>query len=282
VAGKQIVQRWVQDLSAVHDEKTGETLFEWLRKPATGASQTNIAEAALRLDTLRKLGADRLVLAAVPIAGMRHYASGMATRKAQSLALLREPRRTVEIGCWLRMQFLQLNDVVLEQVSRRIGDLWREAHETVETRAFRELEAYRASVSAIRRALQDTSLSDAALRTTVATAIAPLPAATIGTSRAQAIRAEMAVRPARLRSLLKTVSSLNLDYAEGDPIGIAMATLGQVYAKDEALARHLRHPPLKKGWLPMRWQPRCYSNVRCAMVRRAAPTASGTAAWPIS
>ena len=230
----QCVQRWVQDLSGVHDEGTGETLFEWLRKPATGTSQTNIEEAALRLDALRNLGADRIVLTALPIAGMRHYASGMATQKAPSLALLREPRRTVEIGCWLRMQFLQLNDVVLNQVSRRIGDLWREAHETVETRAFRELEAYRASVSAIRRALGDPSLSDAALRTTVATAIAPLPAASIGAGRAQAIRAEMAARPARLRALLKAVSSLSLDYSEGDPIAIAMATLGRVYAKDEA------------------------------------------------
>jgi|SRR5579863_1526230 len=51
----QFVQRWVQDLSAVHDEGTGETLFEWLRKPATGTSQTNIEEAALRLDALRNL-----------------------------------------------------------------------------------------------------------------------------------------------------------------------------------------------------------------------------------
>ena len=231
--GGQCVQRWVQDLSAVHDEQTGETLIEWLRKPTTGTSQINIAEAAQRLDALRNLGADRLSLGALPITGMRHYASGMATQKVQTLALLREPRRTVEIGCWLRLHLLQLNDVVLEQVSRRIGDLWREAHETVETRAFRELEVYRAGVNAIRRALGDPSLSDAALRATVATAIAPLPVATIGTGRAQAIRAEMAARPARLRALLKAVSGLSLAYVDDHPLGIAMTTLGGVYAKDE-------------------------------------------------
>ena len=231
--GGQCVQRWVQDLSAVHDEQTGETLFEWLRKPTTGTSQINIAEAAQRLDALRNLGADRLSLGALPITGMRHYASGMATQKVQTLALLREPRRTVEIGCWLRLHLLQLNDVVLEQVSRRIGDLWREAHETVETRAFRELEVYRAGVNAIRRALGDPSLSDAALRATVATAIAPLPVATTGTGRAQAIRAEMAARPARLRALLKAVSGLSLAYVDDHPLGIAMTTLGGVYAKDE-------------------------------------------------
>ncbi|WP_339444871.1 hypothetical protein, partial [Pseudomonas hunanensis] len=87
----------------------------------TGTSQINIAEAAQRLNALRNLGADRLSLGALPITGMRHYASGMATQKVQTLALLREPRRAVEIGCWLRLHLLQLNDVVLEQVSRRIG-----------------------------------------------------------------------------------------------------------------------------------------------------------------
>jgi hypothetical protein len=231
--GGQCVQHWIQNLSAVHDVETGETLFEWLRRSTSGSSQSDIAEAAHRLDVLRSLGADKLSLGALPITGMRHHASGMATQKAQTLTLLREPRRTVEIGCWLRLNLLQLNDVVLEQVSRRIGDLWREAHEAVETRAFRELEVFRAGVNAIRRALGDPSLSDAELRARVATVIAPLPAAIIGTGRAQAIRAEMAARPARLRALLKAVSGLNLAYTDDHPLGIAMTTLRVVYAKDE-------------------------------------------------
>ena len=141
--------------------------------------------------------------------------------------------RKPQIGCWLRLHFIQLNDVVLEQISRRIGDLWRDAHETVETRAFRELEVYRAGVSAIRRALGDPDLSDAALRAKVATVIAPLPVATVGTGRAVAIRAEMAARPSRLRALLKAVSGLNLVYADDHPLGIAVTTLGRVYTKGE-------------------------------------------------
>lgn len=281
--GGQCVQRWVQDLSAVHDEETGETLFEWLRKPTTGTSQTNIAESAQRLDALRNLGADRLSLGALPITGMRHYASGMATQNVQTLALLREPRRAVEIGCWLRLHLLQSNDVVLEQVSRRIGNLWREAHGTVEIRAFRELEIYRAGINAMRGALGDPSLSDAALRATVATAIAPLPVATIGTGRAQAIRAEMAARPARLRALLKAVSGLNLAYAEDHPLGIAMTTLAGVYAKDATGLAAVSTPfasaaralveaasSAEEGWRPMRWLPRYCSNARCAMVPQAA------------
>ena len=232
-AGRQCVQHWVRDLSGVHDDASGETRFEWLRKPTTGKSQSDIAEATERLNVLRMLGADKLVLATLPIAGLRHYAQDMATQKVQALALLREPRRTVAIGCWLRLQFLQLNDVVLEQISRRIGDLWREAHETVETRAFRELEVYRGGVSAIRRALNDPELSDAALRTKVATVIAPLPATALGTGRAYAIRAEMAARPSRLRALLRSASGLNLSYPEDHPLGIAMAALGRVYAKGE-------------------------------------------------
>lgn len=108
------------------------------------------------------------------------------------------------------MQHLQLNDVALEQISRRIGELWREAHEEVETRAFRELEIYRAGVNAIRRALGDPELSDAALRTEVATVIAPLPSAVMAPGGRRRFGAEMAARPSRLRSLLKAVSGLNL------------------------------------------------------------------------
>ena len=92
-AGRQSVQRWVQDLAAIHAEETEETLFEWLRKPATGTSQTNIAEATRRLELLRNLGADRLSLAALPIADMRHYARGMGRQKVQTLGLIRAALR---------------------------------------------------------------------------------------------------------------------------------------------------------------------------------------------
>ena len=86
-------------------------------------------------------------------------------------------------------------------------------------------------MSAIRRALSDPALTDAGLRTKVATAIAPLPTATIGSARAHAIRAEMATRPARLRALLKTASSLNLDYGDDHPLGIATTAPGRIHFK---------------------------------------------------
>lgn len=99
-AGKQCVQRWVQALSAIQDEASGEALFEWLRKPVAGMSQANIAGVTQRLDMLRSLGADKLSLTALPIAN-RRSARGMATQKVQTLALLREPRRTARsvAGC---------------------------------------------------------------------------------------------------------------------------------------------------------------------------------------
>jgi hypothetical protein len=99
--GRQTIECWVQHFSADHDEESDETVFEWLRKRTAGTSQTNIAKVVRRLDALRDLGADKLSLARLPIAGVRHYARIVATQKAQSLAKLRDPRRTVEIvaGC---------------------------------------------------------------------------------------------------------------------------------------------------------------------------------------
>ena len=41
---------------------------------------------------------------AAELRAMRTHARRIALRKASTLSRLREPRRTVEIGCWLRLQ----------------------------------------------------------------------------------------------------------------------------------------------------------------------------------
>src|SRR3546814_10778981 len=141
---------------------------------------------------------------------MRQHARRIARRKATTLSRLREPRRTVGIGCWLRLQLLELTGTVLEQASRRIGQLWSQARRTVEERPLEELGRYRVGVAAIIGALDDPGMQESALRFAIARAVEPLRSMLTSGSRVQAIRAQMAAAPARLRSLLRQIGQLDL------------------------------------------------------------------------
>ena len=92
-----------------------------------GFGRGDIGDVQERIEELRRLGAERIILPDIPIERMRLHAKRIAQRKAGTLSRLKEPRRTVEIGCWLRLQLLDLTDTVLEQTSRRIGQLWSHA-----------------------------------------------------------------------------------------------------------------------------------------------------------
>ncbi len=163
-----------------------------------------------RIAELRNLGAERIVLPEVPIDRMRQHAVRIARRKAATLSRLGEPRRTVEIGCCLRLQLLEAIDAVLMQTSRRIGQLWGQARRAVEERTLEQLRQYRTGVGEIIGALDDPALSDREFRQKVSVAVQPLRAAPASQGKVQAIRTQMAAPPGPLRLLLKQVGTLDL------------------------------------------------------------------------
>lgn len=220
---------WVAELSGT-GPLAGQSLFDWLRAPVTGFGRGDIGGVKERIEELRRLGAERIALPDLPIERMRLHAKRIARRKASTLARLRDPRRTVEIGCWLRLQLLELTDTVLDQASRRIGQLWSQARRTVELRALEELDRYRAGVATIIAAVDDAGMTADAFHAAVEHAILPLRCLPTTKSRAQAIRCEMAQAPGRMRHLLKQVSVLNLEIADDHPLKICLATLDKTYA----------------------------------------------------
>jgi hypothetical protein len=149
--GQEVTGAWASQLSG-GGPRPGEALLDWLRAPPAGYGRKEITDVQERISALRRLGADRIVIPDLTIDRMRQHARRIARRKATTLSRLREPRRTVEIGCWLRLQLLELTDTVLEQASRRIGQLWNQARRTVEERALEELGHYRVGLRASRQA----------------------------------------------------------------------------------------------------------------------------------
>jgi hypothetical protein len=159
------------------------------------------------------------------------HARRIGRRKAPTLTKLKEPRRTVEIGCWLRLQLLELTDTILEQTSRQIGKLWADAQRAVDARAVREIERYRLGISAIASAIDDPNLTAEAFRAFVISAISPLCDIRASQSKLHSIRSELASAPTRLRFMLKQVGALDLAIVAEHPLDSALATLRIVYAR---------------------------------------------------
>jgi hypothetical protein len=83
------------------------------------------------------MGADRLVLSDLPLAGLKHFARRIMSRKAAVLARIKDPHRTIEIACFLRLRLLQLTDASLTLLDHQIAAQWRGARDVAAVQASR-------------------------------------------------------------------------------------------------------------------------------------------------
>ena len=70
--------------------------------PSSKAAK-GLAEQIEKVDFLKELGADRLILPDLPLAGLEHFARRMTSRKPAALARIKDPHRTIEVACFLRL-----------------------------------------------------------------------------------------------------------------------------------------------------------------------------------
>lgn len=226
--GPLMTDGWASELAG-KGPRSGEPLIDWLRRPIGGFGTRDVDDVRARIFELKRLGAERVAPPDLPVERLRAHARRVALRKASTLKRLREPRRTVEIGCWLRLQLMTLTDTVLEQTTRRVGQLWAQARQSVEARAEQELARYRAGMDAICAALEDPAMTPEAFRGTVSAAAAPFRDAGPRPSKAQAIRCEMAREPHRLRALLRQVVALDIETRDAEGLGCAIDALRTCY-----------------------------------------------------
>ena len=123
------------------------TVLEWLRARLAGRSARNLEDQVAKVRCLGELGARRLVLTALPLAGLDHFAATTASRKLASLFPLAEPRRTLEFACFFRLQLVRLTDTGLALTDHRIADLSRGARDRAEASEAAQLRRYRRLVA---------------------------------------------------------------------------------------------------------------------------------------
>jgi hypothetical protein len=113
-------------------EGTAMSRLEWLGVVPAGRSPASLEEQIAKIGFLERLGASRLVLRDLPLAGLEHFAKRMMTRKPAALKRLQEPHRTIELACFLRLTLLRLTDASLTLLDHQIASMWRGARDRAE------------------------------------------------------------------------------------------------------------------------------------------------------
>jgi hypothetical protein len=175
----------------------------------SGKGPTSLDAQIEKVGFLKQLGADRLGLRHLPLAGLAHFARRMMSRKAAALARIKDPHRTIEIACFLRLRLLQLTDASLTLLDHQIAAQWRGARERVAAVQASRLRRFHRLLGDLTALGDDEGLGAADLRSRLRDLIAPFEAERRST-RAAEIRQELGDKSQELARLLKTVRAAEL------------------------------------------------------------------------
>ncbi|MBV9118817.1 MAG: Tn3 family transposase, partial [Acetobacteraceae bacterium] len=217
---------WMPRLLQTTGPDAATSHLDWLRAGPVSKRPQGLADHIAKVSFLKALGADRLALD-LSLAGLRHYARPMLYRKPAALPLMREPRRTLELACFLRLQLLRLTDSGLDLLDHRVADLWRSARDRVEDRQDQQLRRHRRLVQDLHALLAEEGVTAEALRNRLQTLMLPFPPGPAPT-KAAAIRRELSGDAAHLAAILAAARTIGLDLSANPRLAEALATLDRL------------------------------------------------------
>ena len=226
-------ETWLPRLLAPIEEG-GISRLEWLGAVPSGRGPTSLEAQIDKVGFLKELGADRLMLADLPLAGLQHFARRMMARKAAALTRIKDPHCTIEIACFLRLRLLQLTDASLTLLDHQIATRWREARERVEEARAGRLRRFRQLLGDLAGLAEDETLDAAALRAQLRHLIAPFEPERQATQVA-AIRQELGRKSHDLARLLKLAGAISLTVPGDHTFAVAFATINSLAAAPNAL-----------------------------------------------
>jgi len=219
-----ILDAWSAALFVPHHGNT--STLEWLQQ-APRRKLKGLREQLEKVRFLQSLQVDTYPLDAIRLERQRGYARQMRRRRPARFRALTEPRRTLEMVCFLHMTLLQSTDVVLAMADRLIQDLHARTTQDVRDAERRGAQTLRQALRAMQRVLSDPTIPDGALRPAL---VACMPAAhTLFPSRAAAIRGQLSTHARQVRPLLKTLVGLAFDGEAESSLLLALARLRESY-----------------------------------------------------
>jgi hypothetical protein len=124
-------------------------VLEWLQKDPKRASRANLAEQVQRVGFLKGLGVHEYPLDESRLERQRRYAQCMRRRRPARFQELREPRRTLELVCFLRLTLLHTADVVISLADKKALAMRRDTVARVMGENARRLIAFRQRICAL-------------------------------------------------------------------------------------------------------------------------------------
>ena len=239
-----LLDKWRHALA--HFRPDGQTQQSWLWEAPAKHSTVQIAQVFERIDLLYSLSVHKH-LGDLSDLIVRRYARQLANRPPSVGARIKEPRRTVEIACFLRYCLFTTTDQAILMIQRRVTDLWRLAREEVpDTVNWAVL--YKKLVTDLAGLTAQGELADDQLRQRVVELV-QLSQQAKPPSRASLVRERLfeGIRP--VRSLLTEIGKLPWQGDEDHPVLIALNQLLKLYAdKARELPVEISAPRLGRVW----------------------------------
>jgi TnpA family transposase len=236
--------------------------FEWLGAVPSSKGAKGLEEQIEKIGFLKELAANQLVLPDLPLAGLEHFARRLMSRKPTALARIKDPHRTIEVACFLRLTLLRVTDASLTLLDHRIAALWRVARERAEEARTSRLRRFRRLLDDLAGLAGDETLEVAELRSRLRGLIAPFEPEREATQVA-AIRRELGRNSAQLARLLKTARAAEFVIPADHRLAAAFATLDSVAASSATALPSDISQPFGPSWQGLIDQPDRVAALGC-------------------
>ena len=221
-----VLASWQEALFQPRQGKT--STLEWLQETPRRKLR-GLKEQLEKVAFLNALHVDAYALDDLRLERQRDYAHQLRRRRPARFRALKDPRRTLEMVCFLRITLLQTTDIALSLADLLMLELHARAVREARDAEARVARTFKPTLREIRRVLDDPTIADVALRQTI---LALMPSEhDLFPSRAAAVRWTLHEKARQVRPLLKALLALPFEGEAGSSLMRALHQLRDVYAR---------------------------------------------------
>ena len=225
---------WLAALSSMRSEKR--SVLEWLQGEPGKPSRQTMTQQLAYLDYLKGLAVHEYPLEMIHLEHQKQLAQRIRKRRPARWQTLKEPRRTLEAVCFLRVTLLQKTDVLIALIDRDILKLRRQTVEQVRTANAVLGASLRNKVQDLQAYALDQRRTTDELRQGIADLL-PGQDTPRFKSRAAEVRYRMTDGARKVRRLMRAFLTLDFEGPPGHSLIKAVGVLRDLYE------RRIRHLP---------------------------------------
>ena len=222
-----VLKRWAQTLEGRH-EGPDHPVQTWLwnspRRQSVGQLKLQFSKISLLTD----LAVPKHPLDALTVQAMRYYAQRLIERPPSAGRRIKEPRRTIEVACFMQVALMNATDTLIAMIRQRIADIWNQAAKSVQSQQAERGQVLVWLAKTVRELAEDATLTESELRQKLLEAVDKA-SATRPLSKAAMTREKLLENSRSVRALLARLMELPFESASPHPVLQAMNALRHVY-----------------------------------------------------